>query len=163
MDLSSLFTIKQLVAKYFFNIVYYITLYQYYIFYKSNPQPLKIKRFVNIFILVIIMSSSVPVLHDRLLDVLKVFLILSSLCFMTNSFRMQRLLRIVVVFTIINMLFTFWQLRFYIRFGEYNKLLTSSSLCIISFHYTDEWVSKNIDKDGNIVQWLKLGYKPVEK
>ena len=49
------------------------------------------------------------------------------------------------------------------RFGEYNKLLTSSSLCIISFHYTDEWVSKNIDKDGNIVQWLKLGYKPVEK
>ena len=92
------------------------------------------------------MSSSVPVLHDRLLDVLKVFLILSSLCFMTNSFRMQRLLRIVVVFTIINMLFTFWQLRFYIRFGEYNKLLTSSSLCIISFHYTDDGYLKILIK-----------------
>lgn len=112
-DLSSQFTVKQLIAKYFFNIVYYITLYQYYIFYKSNPQPLKIKRFMNIFILIIIMSSSVPILHDRLLDVLKVFLILSSLCFINNSLRMQRLLRIVVVFMIINTLFAFWQLRFF--------------------------------------------------
>ena len=90
-NLSSQFTVRQLIAKYFFNIVYYITLYQYYVFYKLNPQPLKIKRFVNIFIIVIIMSSSVPILHARLLDVLKVFLILSSLCFMNNSFRMQRL------------------------------------------------------------------------
>lgn len=128
-NLSSQFTVRQLIAKYFFNIVYYITLYQYYVFYKLNPQPLKIKRFVNIFIIVIIMSSSVPILHARLLDVLKVFLILSSLCFMNNSFRMQRLLRIVVVFTIINILFSFgkyvssWnlvELMFYLHLHQCN-------------------------------------------
>lgn len=163
-DLASQFTAKQLIAKYFFNIVYYITLYQYYVFYRSNPQPLKIKRFVNIFILIIIMSSSVPVLHGRLLSVLKVFLILSSLYFMDNSFKMQRLLRIVVLFTIINTLFAFWQLRFYMMFGLYDKLFMSSSVQLISFHYTDEWVSKNIDEeDGGMIQWFKLGYILVEK
>lgn len=160
-DLSSQFTIKQLIAKYFFNIVYYITLYQYYIFYKSNPQPLKIKRFVNIFILIIIMSSSVPILHDRLLDVLKVFLILSSLCFMSNSFRMQRLLRIVVMFTMINTLFAFWQIRFFLRFSQFNVLFKSSSVELIDFHYTDKWISKNIDEEGHLIEWLKLGYKPL--
>lgn len=160
-DLSSQFTIKQLIAKYFFNIVYYITLYQYYIFYKSNPQPLKIKRFVNIFILIIIMSSSVPILHDRLLDVLKVFLILSSLCFMSNSFRMQRLLRIVVMFTIINTLFAFWQIRFFLRFSQFNVLFKSSSVELMNFHYTDKWISKNIDEEGHLIEWLKLGYKPL--
>lgn len=160
-DLSSQFTIKQLLAKYFFNIVYYITLYQYYIFYKSNPQPLKIKRFVNIFILIIIMSSSVPILHDRLLDVLKVFLILSSLCFMNNSFRMQRLLRIVVMFTIINTLFAFWQLRFFLRFSQFDVLFKSSSVELMDFHYTDKWISKNIDEEGHLIEWLKLGYKPL--
>ena len=160
-NLSSQFTVRQLIAKYFFNIVYYITLYQYYVFYKLNPQPLKIKRFVNIFIIVIIMSSSVPILHARLLDVLKVFLILSSLCFMNNSFRMQRLLRIVVVFTIINILFSFWQIRFFLKFSRIDVLFTSSSVQLIDFHYTDKWVSKNIDEEGHLIEWLKLGYRPL--
>ena len=142
-------------------LVYYITLYQYYVFYKLNPQPLKIKRFVNIFIIVIIMSSSVPILHARLLDVLKVFLILSSLCFMNNSFRMQRLLRIVVVFTIINILFSFWQIRFFLKFSRIDVLFTSSSVQLIDFHYTDKWVSKNIDEEGHLIEWLKLGYRPL--
>lgn len=160
-DLTSLFTIKQLIAKYFFNIVYYITLYQYYVFYKSNPQPLKIKQFVNIFLLFIIMSSSVPVLHERLLNVLKVFLILSSLYFMNNSFRMQRLLRIVVLFTVINTLFVFWQLRFFLRFSQFDILFQSSSVHLIDFHYTDEWISRHVDEEGHLVEWLKLGYKPL--
>lgn len=160
-DLSSQFTVKQLIAKYFFNIVYYITLYQYYIFYKSNPQPLKIKRFMNIFILIIIMSSSVPILHDRLLDVLKVFLILSSLCFINNSLRMQRFLRIVVVFMIINTLFAFWQLRFFLRFSQFDILFKSSSVQLVDFHYTDKWISKNIDEEGHLIKWLKLGYRPL--
>ncbi|MDE5677366.1 EpsG family protein [Phocaeicola sp.] len=160
-DISSQFTIKQLIAKYFFNIVYYITLYQYYLFYKSNPQSLKIKRFVNIFIIIIIMSSSVPILHDRLLNVLKTFLILSSLYFMNNTAGMQRLLRIVVFFTIINMLFAFWQMRFFLKFSRIDVLFTSSSVQLMDFHYTDEWVSKNINEEGHLIGWLKLGYRPL--
>ncbi|GFH99823.1 EpsG family protein [uncultured Phocaeicola sp.] len=160
-DLSSQFTLKQLIAKYFFNIVYYITLYQYYQFYKSNPQPLKIKQFVNIFIVVIIMSSSVPVLHERLLNVLKTFLILSSLYFMNKTIVMQKLLRIVVFFTIINMLFAFWQMRFFLMFSRFDLLFKSSSIQLVEFHYTDKWVSKNVDEEGHLIGWLKLGYRPL--
>lgn len=116
---------------------------------------------MNIFILIIIMSSSVPILHDRLLDVLKVFLILSSLCFINNSLRMQRFLRIVVVFMIINTLFAFWQLRFFLRFSQFDILFKSSSVQLVDFHYTDKWISKNIDEEGHLIKWLKLGYRPL--
>ena len=31
----------------------------------------------------------------------------------------------------------------------------------LHFHYTDKWVSKNIDEEGHLIEWLKLGYRPL--
>lgn len=157
------FSLNQIIKKQFSNIVFYIALYQYYLFYKNNPQHLKIKTFVNIFIIVVILSSSVPVLHSRMLAVLKTFLIISAVFYYKSSGKNYKILKTLTLFTIINIILTFWQLRFYIRFGQYDKLFTSSSITLISFHYSDEWITKNVDEGGYLIEWLRLGYKPSEK
>lgn len=156
-------SLNQIIKNQFSNIVFYMSLYLYYNFYKNNPQPMRIKSFINIFILIIILSSSVPVLHYRMLAVLKTFLIISAVFYYKSSRRNYKLLKTLTLFTIINIVLTFWQLRFYIRFGQYDKLFTSSSITLISFHYSDEWISKNVDERGYLIEWLKLGYKPQEK
>ena len=74
---------------------------------------------------------------------------------------MQKLLRIVVFFTIINMLFAFWQMRFFLMFSRFDLLFKSSSIQLVEFHYTDKWVSKNVDEEGHLIGWLKLGYRPL--
>ena len=47
---------------------------------------------------------------------------------------------------------------------EIGVRLVGSEMCIrdrIDFHYTDKWVSKNIDEEGHLIEWLKLGYRPL--
>lgn len=47
------------------------------------------------------------------------------------------------------------------KFSRIDVLFTSSSVQLIDFHYTDKWVSKNIDEEGHLIEWLKLGYRPL--
>lgn len=155
------FSLKQLIVSQFFNLVYYFTLWQYYTYYKDNPQPLRIKQFVNLFMIMIIVSSSIPVLHGRMLGVLKSLLVLSFIFYYKNLY--HRFFKFICFLSVIGVLFSFWQLRFYIRFGQYDQLFKSSSIGLIAFHYTDDWVDRNIDDDGNLIKWLNLGYRPAEK
>lgn len=67
----------------------------------------------------------------------------------------------VLGFVKINILFSFWQIRFFLKFSRIDVLFTSSSVQLIDFHYTDKWVSKNIDEEGHLIEWLKLGYRPL--
>lgn len=155
------FSIKQIVVNQFANIVFYITLYAYYIYYKNNPQPLRLKQFTNSLIIIVILSSSIPELYGRMLGLLKSFLVLSFIIYYKHTY--YKLLRIVFLFIFINLLFSFWQLRFYIRFGQYDQLLKSTSIGLITFHYTDDWITRNVDEDGILIKWLKLGYRPAER
>lgn len=55
----------------------------------------------------------------------------------------------ILIFIIYPILFSFWQIRFFLKFSRIDVLFTSSSVQLIDFHYTDKWVSKRHITDMN--------------
>lgn len=144
------FSLKQIIIYVFSNIMSLYVLYIYLKIYKSRFTPYM--GFINSTLLMLLFSSSFPVIFSRLMGVCLFQLKMSILAF--SGKYQQVYFKTLCYISIFALLFSFWQFRFFFTEGYLWKIFTSSSFGIVTFSYPDSWINNHLDEDGDFYNRL---------
>lgn len=144
------FSLKQMVIYMFSNVLSFYVLYVYLKIYKKKF--ISYMGFINSTLLMLLFSSSFPVIFSRLMSVCLFQLKMSILAFSEKYQQVH--FKILCYISIFVLLVSVWQRRFFFTDGYLWKIFTSTSLEIVTFSYPDSWVNNHLDEDGDFYNRL---------
>lgn len=128
-------------------------------YYKRNKEPSRIKCFLNLLILLLIASGSIPILFNRFLNVFNTIIII-TIAHHRKDINQPLLLQLVVWSIILSAIFSFWQFRFVVLFSQFDAFVNSNFYDLFTFEYDERWINANVDSEGTLIRWLEAGYEP---
>lgn len=154
-SITNQYSLQQMIILYVTNIISFYIFYVYIKSYKSNYN--KGMNFVNCMLLLLLVTASFPTMFGR-------FIILTSLLInicILDSYNatiypaIRKHIKYICYATVFLFIISCWQRRFFLSCGFESKIFTSSFYDIISFSYSDDWIERNIDREGNFYKWIE--------
>ena len=108
--------------------------------------------FINSTLLMLLFSSSFPVIFSRLMSVCLFQLKMSILAFSEKYQQVH--FKILCYISIFVLLVSVWQRRFFFADGYIWKIFTSTSFEIVTFSYSDSWINNHLNEDGDFYNRL---------
>ena len=129
------------------NLVVYCGVGTFILLYPSKPN--RLVAWVNSLLLLAVVSSPFVVMYGRFMIVLlygiKMFLLYSY----DNSIMSKRYLYVLFMCMIISNMTELWGVRRQLSISREKQLFCSSSIGILTNHYSEEWIDDNVYESGD--------------